>query len=144
MLLHIWLGTAISPMWLWFDFGLLLCDFGLSSKYIKYLFGGSFCFGFSRELCRSSVTSLDLWCSFFALVWCGFFGIVCGNLTRENSPISLVFGLGIWYLFRTVHLNREYEFSIICYLWPLERYLCIWVLGFMRVPLHQLCNLSLL
>ena len=55
---------------------LVLCDFGLSSEYIKYLFGGSFCFGFSRELCRSIVASLDLWCSVFALVWCGFFGAV--------------------------------------------------------------------
>jgi hypothetical protein len=98
------------------DFGLLLCDFGLSSKYIKYLFGGSFCFGFSREFCRSSVASLDLWCSFFTLVWCGFFGVICDNLIRGNSPISLVFGLGIWNLFRIAHLNREYEFSVICYL----------------------------
>ena len=80
-----------------FDWVLLLvpCDFGLSRKYIKYLFGGSFCFGFSRELCRSIVAFLDLWCSFFALVWCGFFGAVCGNLTRGNSLISLIFGLGI-------------------------------------------------
>jgi hypothetical protein len=36
------------------------------------------------------------------VLWCR-----CGNLTRGNSPISLVFGLGIWYLFRTAHLNRE-------------------------------------
>jgi hypothetical protein len=38
---------------------------------------------------------LDLWCSFFAMVWCGFFGAVCANLTKGNSPISLIFGLGI-------------------------------------------------
>jgi hypothetical protein len=46
------------------------------------------------------VASLDLWCSFFALVWCEFFGAVCDNLTRGHSPISLVFGLvfDTWYL----------------------------------------------
>ena len=53
------------------------------------------------------MASLDLWYSFFALVLCEFFGDVCGNLTKGNSPISLVFNLEIWYLLRTAHLNRE-------------------------------------
>ena len=41
------------------------------------------------------MASLDLWYNFFGLVWCEFFGVVCCNLARENSQISLVFGLGI-------------------------------------------------
>ena len=79
------LGTATSPKW--------LCFLVVSSSNIC-LAAHLLCFGFSRELCRSSVASLDLWCSFFALVWCGFFGAVCSNLIRGNLPISLVLDLG--------------------------------------------------
>ena len=83
------LGTATSLVWLWFL---------VASSSNICLVAQLLCFGFSRELCRSNVVSLDLWCNFFALVWCGFFGAVCDNLTRGNLLISPVFGFGIWYL----------------------------------------------
>ena len=67
------------------------------------------------------MASLDLWCSFFALVLCGFFGVICGNLTRGNSPISLVFGLDIGYLVFGICLesptwigNRNSLLFVIC------------------------------
>ena len=53
---------------------LLLCDFDLSSKYIKYLFGGSFVL----VLAKSFVEALwFLWiCGVASLLWCGVGSLV--------------------------------------------------------------------
>ena len=108
---------------------LVLCDFGLSRKYIKYLFGGSFCFGFSRELCRSIVAFLDLWCSFFALVWCGFFGAVLAIWLEEIHQFLyyLVWVFGICLEPPTWIENRNSLLFVIC---ERELFRCIGVLGF--------------